>query len=248
MDKQSTVAAIAILVLLLSVTFGIMLVSANPISVPPIKVSSPENNKIYPSNQALLSFSVTNANENFSSFYYSLDGKEPVYTNQSCVLTNLPSGSHNLIIYGNSTDHPYWKGHELLYIVYFSTIYSTAWLTFALILTVNLVSLYFLIFFGRKRIANRLKSEKKISFWLGLPCFLFFSLFVFIPSFWTWAYRYLFPHFPVGMEESPIFGIMFSIPFMALGLLLMLFGTRSGKSRFDSKIKELSEKNTRADL
>lgn len=118
MDKQSTVAAIAILALLLSVTFGILLVSANPISVPSIKVSSPENNKIYPSNQVLLSFAVRYANDNFSSFSYSLDGQEPVNTNQSCVLTNLSSGSHTLIIYGNSTDNPYWKGHELLYIVY----------------------------------------------------------------------------------------------------------------------------------
>jgi hypothetical protein len=248
MDKQSALIAAVILTLLLSLNSGVQMVSANPISLPFINVNSPENNKIYSSNQVTLNFTVIDTHRNYTSFSYSLDGQEPIDTNKSGVLTNLPSGSHTLKIYGNATDDAYWNGHELLNIVYFSTIYSTAWLTFALILAVSLATLSLLIFFGRKRIAARLKREKKFSFWLGVLCFLFFTCLVFVPSFWHWANDYLFPRFPVGLQDSPIFGIIISIPFMVIGLLLMLFGTRKNKSRFDSKINQILEKPSAMDL
>ena len=238
MDKQLALIATVILMLFLSLNSGVQMVSANPISLPPINVNSPENNKIYSSNQVTLNFTVIGY-RNYTSFSYSLDGQEPIDTNKSGVLTNLPPGSHTLIIYGNATDDTYWNGHELLNIVYFSTIYSTAWLTFTLILTVSLATLSLLIFFRRKQIATRLKQEKKFSFWLGLPCFLFFTCLVFIPSFWHWANDYLFPRFPVEIESSPIFGIIISIPFMVIGLLLMYFGTRKNKSHFDTIKKSL---------
>ena len=239
LTPATKVCATVFLALLLSLTLAVQMVSANPLFSPPIKVNSPENDKIYPSNQVPLNFSVMNAYPNYTSFSYSLDGKEPQNTNQSCVLTNLPSGSHTLIIYGNSTEDTYWGGHELLDIVYFSTTYSTAGLTFGLILATSLATLSLLIFFGRKRIATRLKREKKFSFWLGLVGFLFFTCFVFIPSFWHWANEYLFPHFPNELEVSPIFGFIFSLPFMALGLVLMWVGTRKGKSRFDTKANQV---------
>jgi len=248
MDKKSALIATVTLLLLLSLTFGAQMVSANPIAIPPINVSSPENNKIYTSNQVELNFTVRDAHRNYTSFSYSLDRQNPIDTNQSCVLTNLLSGSHTLIIYGNATDDTYWNGHELLSIVYFSTIYSTAWLTFTPILTASLAILSLLLFFGRKRIGTRLKRPKKFSFWLGLLCFLFFTVVVFIPSLWNWADDYLFPRFPVGLQVSPIFGIFGSTPFMILGLLLMWFGTRKGKSRFDSKVNEILEKPSRMDL
>ena len=234
-----TLCATMFLALLLSLTLGVQMVSANPVFAPPIKVNSPENNKIYPSNQVALNFTVINAYHNYMSFSYSLDGKDPIDTNQSCVLTNLPSGSHTLIIYGNSTEDTYWGGHELLGIVYFSTTYSTAWLTFGLILGASIVVLSLLIFFGRRRIATRLKNAKKFSFWLGLVGFLFFTCFVFIPSFWHWANEYLFPQFPIEHEVSPVFGFIFSVPFMVLGLFLMWVGTRKGKSRFDAKANQV---------
>ena len=248
MDKKSALIATVTLVLLLSLTFGAQMVSANPISIPPINVNSPENNKIYASNQVELNFTVRDAHRNYTSFSYSLDGQKLIDTNQSCFLTNLPSGSHTLIIYGNATDDTYWNGHELLSIVYFSTIYSTALLTFTPILTASLAILSLLLFFGRKRIVTRLKRPKKFSLWLGLLSFLFFTVFVFIPSFWNWADDYLFPRFPVEIRVSPIFGIFGSTPFMILGLLLMWFGTRKGKSRFDSKVNEILEKPSRMDL
>jgi hypothetical protein len=226
--KQLALISSLIFMLLLSLNSGAQIVSANPISVPSINVNSPENNKIYSSNQITLNFTV-NGVRNYTSFSYSLDGQEPIDTNKSGVLTNLPSGSHTLKIYGNAYDDTYWNGHELLSIVYFSTIYSTAWVTFTLILTASLATLSLLIFFGRKRIAARLKREKGPIFWLGLLCFLFFTCLVFIPSFGHLANDYLFPKFPVEFEVSPTFGIMISIPFMAIGLLLMYFGTRKNK-------------------
>ncbi len=229
MDKRSFAVATISLALLLSLSLGLPSVSANPIFVPPIKVNSPESNRIYPTNQVTLNFTVTYAYHNYTGFSYSLDGKEPRETNQSSVLANLPSGSHKLIIYGNSSSEKYGSDHELLDIVYFSTSYSPALLTFGLMLTVCIATLTPLLFFGRKRIANRLKAEKRSSFWLGLLCFLFFTFLVFLPSLWHWTNDYLFPRFPSGIEISPLFNITLSVPFMCLGLFLMWFGTRRWK-------------------
>jgi hypothetical protein len=64
MDKQPAIIATVILALILSLTFEAQLVSANPMFPPSIKVNSPENNKIYPSNLVPLSFTVVNAYSN----------------------------------------------------------------------------------------------------------------------------------------------------------------------------------------
>jgi hypothetical protein len=230
MDRKSALVATVTLTLL-SLTFVAQMASANPIPYLPIHVVSPENNKVYSSNQVELNFTVIGgfAGGNFASFSYSLDGQEPAYTNQSCVLVNLPPGDHTLIIYGNDTADTYWNGHQLLSIVYFSTIYPAALVSFVTALIAALAILSLLLFFRRKQIATRIKREKKVTFWIGLPCFLFFTTIVFVPSLWNWTNDYLFPRYPVEIHISPIFGIIFSIPFIVFGLMLMWFGTRKSK-------------------
>jgi hypothetical protein len=243
--KRSITTVTLILVLLFSLSLSVQSVNANPVFVPPITVNSPENNVVYSTNEIPLSFAFTHAYHNYSGFSYSLDGNELIDTNQSSTLKILSSGSHVLAIYGNSSSEKYGSNHALLDIVYFSAVYSTAWLLYGLVMTVFVLALALLVYFGRMRLINRLKAKKKLSFWLGLLSFLFFTFVVFIPFFWDWSQNYLFPKFPSELEISPVFYIATSIPFMFMGMFLMWFGTRKGEG-FESKIKRiLGDKQTK---
>ena len=228
MNRQLALFAAVILALSLSLTFESQIVSANPISLPTIKVYSPENNKVYPSNQIVLNFTVMIPEANFSSFSYSLDGQEPRGTNQSCVITNLASGSHTLIIYGNDTSHSYLNGREPLDVVYFSTVYSTTWLVFSLTLAASTVAFLLLVFIRGKSIVARLKREKTASFWLGLICFIFFTGLLFIPSVWQLTNESLFPqyHRETVAYTNPLVFIIVSTLFMITGCFMMWFGTQ----------------------
>jgi hypothetical protein len=229
-----------LLILLASLVLQTQIACANPTAVPSLRVDLPVNNKIYPSNQVELNFTVIDPFFNYTDFSYSLDGKQPQQTNPSCVLTGLSSGSHTLTIYGNYSSADHGSGNRLLTKVYFSVNYSTAWVNFALILAAVLVPAFLLLFLGRKRIANRLKRQKTGGFWLGVVCFVFFAVFIFAPSVWHWADKYLYPQFETGFEGSPVFGIVFSASFMILSIFFMWFGTRKGKS-LESKLKKVLE-------
>jgi hypothetical protein len=240
--KHSVTIVTVALMILFSLSLNVQSVYANPVFVSPINISSPKNNAVYPTNEVPFSFAVTNAHHTYTGFFYSLDGNEPRETNQSSILTNLSSGSHILVIYGNSSSEKYGSDHELLDTVYFNTVYSTPWLTFGLIMTISILTFAVLVYLGRRRLINRLKAEKKLSFWLGLLSFLFFTCIGFLPSFWHWSEEYLFPKFPAKLEVSPLLSIIISIPFMCMGLFLMWFGTRKGES-FERKIKKILEDN-----
>jgi hypothetical protein len=239
MNPKKTVIPI-ILALFLSLIAGVVgLASANPILMPLVVVDSPQNNQIYATTQVQLKFALSPyAYYNFSSFAYSLDGQPTKATDGNTVLTNLAAGSHTLTIYGNGTyqsDYNAYTTHNdlVLAIVYFSVVYSTAWVTFGLILFAAFSVTSLVLFTNRRQLASRFKAKKTLSFWFGLTCFLFASLF-FIANGWGMASNYLFPYYPHRLEVilfSPVLFFIGGMVFMVLGVGMMVLGT---KERRDS--------------
>jgi hypothetical protein len=238
MNKVLALAATIILALLLSLVVGVMVVKvafANPIESPLIQVNSPQNNKIYSSNDIQLDFTaLPNTGYNFTSFAYSLDGQAAKATNGSTILTNLSYGSHTLIIYGTGTykigNNTFEHNDTVVAMVYFDALFSTSWVVFTIIL-IAVIAIGLLIFFNKRRqLITRLKGKKTVSFWFGLLCFLFSATLFFVPSVWQMADDYLFPHYPQGISVFPGYGIIFGLVFMGIGFYMMMLGTQESRN------------------
>jgi hypothetical protein len=200
---------------------------ANPIPPPLIWVNSPQNYKIYSSNEVELNITVIpDTSISLTSFSFSLDGQETQATNGSTTLTNLSYGSHTLEIYGNNT-----YSYSTLAIVYFSTVYSTSWVVFTIVLVATVSIVLLLLLKKRRQIVAALKGKKTAGFWTGLVCFVFFAILFFIPAIWIAASDYLFPHYPNSLSTNiyPNSGILIGLIFMCTGLYLMRRGTKKPK-------------------
>jgi hypothetical protein len=237
MNPKKTV--IPVLMLLLVLLAGIVeLVAANPVPSPLVIVDSPHNNQIYPTNTVQLAFTKAPYEYyNFSSYSYSLDGQPAKPTDGNTVLTNLAAGSHTLTIYGSITyqtgSQNYTDNDLTLAQVYFSTVYSTAWVTFGLILTAFISVVSLVLFTNGRQLASRLKTKKTGIFWLGLACFLLVSI-VLIAFVGGMASDYLFPYYPHRLEVilvSPVIGSIVCSVFLGLGFGMMALGTRERKAR-----------------
>lgn len=234
MKKELAIAATIILALM-SALMIVEVAVANPLTPSLIAVNSPQNNRIYPSNTVQLHFSVLpNTWFNFTSFTYILDNQPPVATNGTTILTNLPAGSHTLTIYGRGTTSSggtYYEHQDMLVaIVYFSTEYSTTWITFTIITLAAVTIIPLLLFLKRRQIAAKLKDKKNGAFWLGTALLVFGAL-VFVPFTWQAANDYLFPYWPRWMPLSPPSWLMIigALIFMATGLYMMMLGTQKAK-------------------
>lgn len=227
--KKALLTAIIISALLASIVAGMLVVKvakANPLSPPLIRVYSPQNNKIYSSNEVQLNFTVIpNTGVNLTSFAYSLDGQATKATNGSTILTGLSSGSHALTIYGNFT-YPFQDYNSDLETIYFSTIYSPSLVTFAIILLAAFAIILVIFFKKRKQLIAALKRKKTASFWVGLACFLFFAILFFVPGVGQFVNDYLFPHYPKDMSDGALFGTIIGLVFMVTGWYLMRRGTK----------------------
>jgi hypothetical protein len=157
---------VAVLVLLASLAFSeqaVSLARANPLMPPLVRVDSPQNNKIYPSNDVPLIFIVIPSNTIIlTSFTYSIDGQEPKATNGSTALTNLAAESHKLTIYGKgfyaySSNQTY---ESVADVVYFSTGYSSAVVTVIAILAAATSLISLTVFALRRRLPRLLRGRR----------------------------------------------------------------------------------------
>lgn len=122
--------AIATVILALLLPMAVEVAVANPLTPPIISVNSPQNNKIYSSNDVQVNFRVLpNSGYNFTSFTYVLDGQAPKATDGTTILTGLSSGSHTLTIYGTGTyrtgNRTYEHNDILVAEVYFNSFFNT---------------------------------------------------------------------------------------------------------------------------
>jgi hypothetical protein len=227
MKRLEALATVALAFLILSTTG---LVFANPIAEPGVNVQSPVNNQNYMTPEVELKavpFPYPPSVVNFTIKYYILDDKLATTTNGTAVLTDLSSGSHTLKIYGtfssqysNSSIHE--QNDTLVSIVYFSVIYSTRWVIFAIALTLVIAIIGLTLYRKRRQIKTALKGEKNGIFSVGLVAFVLSSLsFVFFT--WQVVGHYLFPYWP-PKALTPNYNIPFvlSLFFLSLGLLIML--------------------------
>ncbi len=193
----------------------------NPLPPPLIRVDSPVNNKVYPSNDVQLNFTVLpDPVITLTSFTYKLDEQETKETNGSTLLTCSSWGSHTLSIYGKGSYD------SILAVVYFSTGYSTTWVVFTLILVVVASAISLTVFALRRRLVTTLKRRKTASFWVGLACFLLFT-FLLAESAGYAASDYLFPHYPQALSVNafPVGAIILGF-LLCAGLYFMWSGTR----------------------
>jgi hypothetical protein len=236
--QNKTFSIVTVISLLLaSLALGaqsIGLALANPLPPPLIKLNSPQNNKIYSSNDIQLNFTVLpNTGIDFKEFSYSLDGQINQTTNENTILTDLSAGTHTLKMYGKGTypiGNSIQEHNFLLTIVYFSVSYSTAWVIFALVVAVVFSMILLMLVLKRRQLVRALKGRKTASFWIGLVCFWFFAILVFIPNLWWMAGDYLFPHYPNSsfFIFFPYSSLILGLVFMLIGLCLMKFGTKKG--------------------
>ncbi len=226
--KSKAVTCFSAAVLLIVAVFLLGVAVANPVISPMIGISSPQNNHVYPSNSVWLDFTALySSGYNFTSFSYSLDGQNPKTTDGHTLLTDLPPGSHTLIIYGNATIGDYKHDDMLVDEVYFSTIYSTPWVMFTLVISAFIGLTMLILFVNRRQAARWLKSKKTFVFWIGLSCFLVSAVAIFVPSAWQVINDYLFPHYSHGaLTVMPLPIFMAGLTFMGLGLILMAVGTK----------------------
>lgn len=169
MQNKTFLIVIVISVLLASSALGehfIGTVLANPLPGPNLNVTSPQDNKIYSSNNIQLDFTVLpNIDEKYTSFSYILDGQQPQETDGSTILTGLSEGSHTLQIHGNTT---YMDGDSVveyspvLAIIHFSIAYSTSWIVLTIV-TVAAFSMILLVFVIKRRQLLRAGKGKKTS-------------------------------------------------------------------------------------
>lgn len=232
MDKRQT-ALVVILTLLLSLALAsavFKVAAADPIPEWFVQVNSPQNDKIYPSNTVEINFVVTpNSQLAYSSFTYSIDGQAAKPTNGTTLLTDLSSGSHTLTIYGTGN----WSANQgfsdvPVAVVYFSTVYSTAWVEFAAILAASIVAIGLFLFWKHNQIIARFRGEKNGAFWGGLMLFVLLTA-LSIPLAWGIAYNALFPLYTFELVTAPELTVGFFIVvlvFMAIGVLLMFYGSK----------------------
>lgn len=230
MNKKLAITGFVFVLLLSAIVVN--LAEANPLPTPMVVVHSPKNNEVYPSNTVQLNFTPIQSDyRNSTLFTYVLDGQSSVATNGTATLTDLPSGSHTLTIYctyihqiGNRT---YEYKDQVANVVYFSTEYSTARITFTVIAVAAITILPASLFFKRRQIAARLKGEKGGSFWLGAMLLVSATL-AFALTAWQMTEDYLFPYWPKGIAiHLPNGFILFgALIFVAIGLVLMRFGTQ----------------------
>ncbi len=229
----SSVFALGLLLVSFSAATGAFgLASANPLVPPLIHIDSPQNNKVYSSGAIPLNFTtIPDMPIALTSFTYSLDDQPARATNGSTTLIDLPSGSHKLTIYGFGS---YFGGSEpyesRLTVVYFSVNYSTAWVVVTAISVSAVLAISMLLFWKRKQVAASLSGKKEAKFWVGLTCFLLFSLMFFGPGVSLIVNDYLFPHYSQSITISSHWGIAVVCFFMVAGLFLMWRGTREARS------------------
>ncbi len=237
MKRVSNLAAtllVALMFLLLALT--ISSAAANPIVPSMIEVTSPQNNKIYPSSDIELTFIVM-PDYNLTVATYSLDGQAAKPANGSTHLSDLPSGFHKITIYGTYTFTDRWTNstyhyeNTILQTVHFSINYNPNQITFAATVSALLVVVCTVTFIGRRRLVRRLKGEKTGVFWLGLVCLVFFAFVLFGPVAWQMLADYLFPkpYYPRGMVLSPFPYLLLGVFFMGVGVVMMAFGSRQSK-------------------
>jgi hypothetical protein len=222
----------------------VKIAKANPLPPPLIRVNSPQNNKIYSSNEVQLNFTqIPNTDINLTSFAYSLDGQAREATNGSSILTGLSYGSHTLAIYGNGTylignnTHEY---NSTLAIVYFSTFFSTSWVVVTIVLAAVICTGLLIYFKKRRQLATALKGKKTASFWVGLFVFSFFAALVFFPSVWQMVSDYLFPYYPhYGISGFLGYGVVFGFIFMCIGWYMMRLGAKKVQTQKENKKMEM---------
>jgi hypothetical protein len=227
--KFKIASIIFFLALSLAATAQIIEVAlANPLPAPMIEVTSPQNNKIYPSNSVQLNFTaLPTSGYNFTSFSYNLDGQAQQPTGGNTLLSGLASGSHILKIYGNRTyqNSTRLQNDMLLQIVYFSTDYWTAWVVFTAMFAAVMVLTSFIFYANRVSLARKLRAKKNGRFWIGLILVIFFGGVVLGSSIWHSASDYFFPYYPHGLVVSTIPDFIFGLIFTSVGLLMMAKGT-----------------------
>jgi hypothetical protein len=244
MNKELAIAGF-VFVLLLTATV-VDVAKANPLPMPMVSIDSPKNNEVYPSSTVELHFTPRPSSyQNFMSLTYVLDGQPPKATNGTTTLTDLPSGSHILTVYvtytyqiGNTT---YETKDAIGAIVYFSTQYSTAWVTITIITLSAATLIPSLLFFKRRQIATRLRCKKRDTFWVG-TAFLAFGVLVFVSFTWQTVKDYLFPYWPRSMLIFPPSWLVLivALTFMGMGLSMMTSGTKKSQPTV-VKIEEAPE-------
>ena len=225
--KKTTSAAILfsalfILVIGLQATF---FAAANPLPPPVIRVESPTNNQVYPSGEVWLNFTRFPDTDYVTSITYSLDGHAEISTNGSTLLSGLPAGSHSLALYAKlSADRDDYG--FMITKIYFSTYYSTAWVTFATVFIAVLATGLLALFFIRRRLTAALKRKKTEPFWIGLGVLLLGALFFGLLVEGA-AYDYLFPVHHSGLVVNNPYPCLFlSLFFISVGLVLMRRGIK----------------------
>jgi magnesium-transporting ATPase (P-type) len=149
-------------------------------------------------------------------------------TNGDNLLTGLSAGSHKLTIYGKSSSGYFANQNVELEIVYFSINYSSAWVTFALSISVLVAVLSLGLFVNRRRFMAGLRGKKNGFFWIGLVVTILTSL-IFVPFAWKMLIFYLFPYDTRGSIDLAFFPVLFvlcGLIIVGLGLLLMVVGTK----------------------
>ena len=212
---------------------AVKVASADPLPDWIVTINSPQNNKIYPSNSVTLSFNPLQDSPavNFVSFSYVLDGQAALVTKGSTVLSSLSAGSHTLTLYGTYS----YQGENQTYtnvvaVVYFSTIYSTAWLVFAASVLAVTLAIGLPLLIWRRQIISGFKRQKKQRFWVGFAI-LFLATLMFVPSILFFANAYLYPYYSFELmidlfSDSFVDILIVLLFFMVVGILLMIFGTK----------------------
>jgi hypothetical protein len=250
MNHKKTALIVSVF-LFLAVAGVVAVSSANPYIEAMIEVASPVNNQLYSSNSVQLTFSVLHG-YNITSFSYSVDGQARKETNGSTMLTDLPSGTHSLAIYGNYTTsyttgnqtRTYNHNNELLQIVHFNTNYPTNWIVFTIVFTAVVVPIVAVLALKRRQLSRRLKGSKNPLFWLGVASSLF-AIVVSASSVWYYTSKYLFPPplYPHGTVFYSLVDAVFGLIFLLIGVALMALGTRHSKTENNSNDAKIHKGN-----
>jgi hypothetical protein len=225
MKKAANLLLFVILSAVLASSLFSLPAFANPMAPNMYEFTSPENNKVYSSNNVEATISDYNYGYyNSPKVSYVLDNQAPVELNgTSFTLTNLSSGSHVLTLYANEGN-----GADYVDKVYFSVYYSTNMLLFIVGFAVAtaVVSAGFLI--KREQVITRLRNKKSAVFWMGLAFFTI-GILAFVPLAWETmnyfgvpTYRTPFIFFVFFLDVSTIISVGLAIG----GFFLMLRGTR----------------------
>jgi hypothetical protein len=234
-ETLSTIFLIALFLTTLSVE-ACNTVNANPLLPPLIELHSPQNNKIYQSNEILINFTkISDPYIELTSFTYSLDGQAEKQTDGTTMLTGLTDGSHTLTFFGYGSlkydnTQPYGR---TLGKIYFSVNYSTQWIVFGVAVSAVVGTSTLFLFAARNKIHKVFKKQKTARFWVGLACFIFFAALFVIPVALSAINDYLFPHYSnnLGVAVNTYFGITLGSIFMGAGLYMMKTGVKDRELR-----------------